>query len=75
MLLRVTTLRSNTDGISIHEPLYIVACRLLPENVNSPFLACLRWRLCGLPQLEKTTKEVLVVERWTLCITTAMGSI
>lgn len=44
MLLRVTTLRSNKDGISIHEPLYIVACRLLPENVNSP--------MSGLPQME-----------------------
>lgn len=44
ILLRVTTLRSNKDGISIHEPLYIVACGLLPENVNSP--------MSGLPQME-----------------------
>ena len=68
-------MRSNADGISIHKPLYIVACGLLPENVNSPMSGLPHMETSVLPQLMKTSKEVLAIERWTACIATAMGSI
>lgn len=66
MFPRVVTLRSHKDGIFVHEPLYIVTCGPLSETVNSPMSGLTHTGTEWVPQVVKTSKEVLAFERWPM---------